>query len=495
MKRRNALKHIGTGLSAGLILPWLSSCKDEEIGPEIRYDGVIGIIGAGASGLFAGDYLLNKGINVEIFEASPRIGGRVRVLRSYDTPGPGLWFNPEGNLSSDFPAELGADRILGDENSRWHKFVKQQNYLTFPLSADVPDKFWINNALVDYSTASGIPAFQNAESFRAGIPSLTGSASSVLQAIQGSGIDSSIHNVLEGWIGNAYGTTNDRLGVHGIAEAAGLRDRSPESYLLDHNPMADVLIGSFIKASDKVRLNMVVKQIDYSGEKVVVSGERISGGASEPFSATFDKVIVTVPVTVLQSGDITFNPPLPSAKTSSLSKMGMDSAIRVLLDFRKNFWGSGFRNIYGGEKGSEYFNPGASGRSTVARTLSVTLSGKRAEDLSPLGVDIVPALLEELDQMYEGQASSNIRRDTTNDANFIAVIQDWGKEPFIRGSNSYLRPGGTNQDRVNLSLPVGDLLFFAGEATDIAGEAGTINGALQSAERVAQEIIDTITRA
>ena len=58
---------------------------------------------------------------------------------------------------------------------------------------------------------------------------------------------------------------------------------------------------------------------------------------------------------------------------------------------------------------------------------------------------------------------------------------------------SYLRPGGSNQDRVNLSLPVGDLLFFAGEATDTVGEAGTVNGALQSAERVAQEIISSIT--
>lgn len=493
MKRRSALRHIGTGLSASLILPWLSSCKEEEIGPDIRYKGVIGIIGAGAAGLFAGDYLLNNGINVQIFEASPRIGGRIRVLRSYDTPGPGLWFNPEGNLSSDFPAELGADRILGNESSRWHKFIKQQNYLTFPLSAEVPDKYWISNALVDHTAASAITAFQNAQAFRTAIPSHTESGSSVQQAIDGSAIDSSVHNVLQGWVGNCYGTSNDRLGMHGIAEATGLRDRSPETYLLDHNPMADVLIGSFIKASDKVQLNTVVKQVDYSGEKVIVSGERISGATSVPFTATFDKVILTVPVTVLQSGDITFNPPLPSSKTSSLSRMGMDSAIRVLLDFRKNFWGSGFRSIYGGNKASEYFNPGASGRSTVARTLSVTLSGKQAEDLSALGPDIIPVLLDELDQMYGGQASPNIRRDTSTNANFIAVIQDWGKEPYIRGSMSYLKPGGTNQDRLKLSLPVNDLVFFAGEATDVTGEAGTINGALQSAERVAQEIISSIT--
>jgi monoamine oxidase len=205
-------------------------------------------------------------------------------------------------------------------------------------------------------------------------------------------------------------------------------------------------------------------------------------------------VIVTVPVSILQSGDIAFNPALPAAKTTALSKMGMDSAIRVVLDFRKNFWReTGFRNIYGGELGTEYFNPGASGRSTVARTMSVTLSGKNAEDLSPLGKDIIPTLLQELDAMFDGQATPNVRRDTSEAADYIAVIQDWSQEPFIRGSMSYLKPGATNQERINLSLPVNELLYFAGEATDIAGEAGTINGALQSAERAAKEIITSVT--
>jgi monoamine oxidase len=36
-------------------------------------------------------------------------------------------------------------------------------------------------------------------------------------------------------------------------------------------------------------------------------------------------------------------------------------------------------------------------------------------------------------------------------------------------------------------------LFFAGEATNDTGEAGTVNGALLSAERAALEVIQTIT--
>jgi hypothetical protein len=34
--------------------------------------------------------------------------------------------------------------------------------------------------------------------------------------------------------------------------------------------------------------------------------------------------------------------------------------------------------------------------------------------------------------------------------------------------------------------------FFAGEATDLMGDCGTVNGALNSGERVALEVIEAI---
>ncbi len=492
MKRRHALRHIGAGLSAGFVLPWLTSCKDDEVNPAIKYDGTVGIIGAGAAGLFAGDYLIDKGIKVEILEASERIGGRIRTLRSYDAFGPGLWYNKRTNLSNDFPTELGADRILGKDNSIWYKFVSQQKYDNFVVPPKTNDRYWINNALIDYPTASTDASFQSAENFVNAIPSNVGASGTVEEYVSALGLSQDYNTILEGWVGNQNGTSNDRLGMGGIAEAATLRQRTDESFLLAHNPMADVLIGSFIRASEAVKLNCVVREINYSGPKIVVSGERTVDGAVETFSYEYDKLIIAVPISILKTGLINFTPALPSSKTAALGNMSMDSAIRVILDFRKNFWGAGFRNIYGGSTGIEYFNPGGSGRSTVARTLSVTISGKRAQELSPLGMDIIPELLSELDLMFDGEATANVRKDNVNDE-YIAAIQDWGKEPFIQGSMSYLKPGGSNNDRAVLAETVNEVLYFAGEATDVQGEAGTINGALQSAERAAKEIIESIT--
>jgi monoamine oxidase len=112
--------------------------------------------------------------------------------------------------------------------------------------------------------------------------------------------------------------------------------------------------------------------------------------------------------------------------------------------------------------------------------------------LSALGPDMVLSILAELDSVYAGQGSLYIRRDVNTDQ-ILSIIEDWSKEPFIKGGYSYPLVTATNDDRTNLGASINGKLFFAGEATDVNGDAGTINGALASAERVAGEVITSIT--
>jgi monoamine oxidase len=167
----------------------------------------------------------------------------------------------------------------------------------------------------------------------------------------------------------------------------------------------------------------------------------------------------------------------------------MDAALRILLDFKANFWGADSGFLYGGTIAPDYFTSGV-GRSDVNRTMAVTVGGPEAAALSALGKDAIPVLLAELDTIFDGKATQNIRKDLND--NIITIIQDWSLEPFIKGGMSYAKSGGTNQDRIDLAEPVNSKLFFAGEATDVNGEFGTLNGALLSAERAAQEVIDSI---
>jgi len=68
-----------------------------------------------------------------------------------------------------------------------------------------------------------------------------------------------------------------------------------------------------------------------------------------------------------------------------------------------------------------------------------------------------------------------------------AHFHDWQADPYSRGAYSYVQTGAADAPEV-LSRPVEDTLFFAGEASDISGNNGTVHGAIASANRAASEI-------
>lgn len=488
MKRRIALKQIGLGVSAGLVLPsWLTACSSEgDPTPSIPTDAQVVVIGAGAAGLYAADILQTRGIKVIILEASDRVGGRIRTLKLSDKSSQSLLFTSPSPLSSDFPTELGAEQIIGSD-SIWNKIIGQLQLSTVDIEEIASNNYFLDNTLTASTAAETDADFLAAKNFLETLSTYSGSDISVQQAIQTAGINSRVHAILNSWIGNRYGTTNEQLGIKPLAEGLNQLARNKKRLLLADNPMQDALLSRFSKVVDIVQTNKAVKSVDYTGAKVIINGDTIlPGGGTESFTIEAAKVVVTVPLTILKAGDIAFNPSLPSDKFQALSNMEMDASIRVLLDFKLNFWGmeSGF--LYGGVQSPEYLNAGL-GRSETSKTLSLTVNGTKAAALSLLGKDIIPVLLNEIDDIYDGKASLNIRKDLNN--NIISVIHDWSKEKYIKGGVAYLKPEGSSVDRVNLGLPINDKVFFAGEATDSKGEAGTINGALLSAVRAANEVI------
>ncbi|MBL6927284.1 MAG: FAD-dependent oxidoreductase [Acidimicrobiia bacterium] len=72
-------------------------------------------------------------------------------------------------------------------------------------------------------------------------------------------------------------------------------------------------------------------------------------------------------------------------------------------------------------------------------------------------------------------------------------VTRWGADPWSLGSYSYLPAGTSATSRATLSGPVGDRLFFAGEATD-SDYPGTVHGALKSGQRAASQVLDGHTK-
>jgi len=79
------------------------------------------------------------------------------------------------------------------------------------------------------------------------------------------------------------------------------------------------------------------------------------------------------------------------------------------------------------------------------------------------------------------------RRET--DADVIVV----GAGVAGLGAYSWL-PAGALAAPSALAAPLDGRLFFAGEATDLAGDPGTVHGALATGARAAREIADRLTR-
>jgi monoamine oxidase len=65
---------------------------------------------------------------------------------------------------------------------------------------------------------------------------------------------------------------------------------------------------------------------------------------------------------------------------------------------------------------------------------------------------------------------------------------DWQADPYALGAYSYVLAGGGRARRA-LARPLDGTLYFAGEACDIEGEAGTVGGALASGRLAARELL------
>ena len=88
-------------------------------------------------------------------------------------------------------------------------------------------------------------------------------------------------------------------------------------------------------------------------------------------------------------------------------------------------------------------------------------------------------LLRELDEIYEGKASTSY---------LDAIVIDWGAHLFIRGAYSYGTVGIGNARSI-AAQPVDDKIFFAGEAMNLNGHHQTVQGAAETGLREVRRIL------
>ena len=224
---------------------------------------------------------------------------------------------------------------------------------------------------------------------------------------------------------------------------------------------------------DRISYDTVVESIDYTGDQIEVITTK------GRFLA--DKVIISVPLKVLQLGDIGFIPALPSSKQMAIRDAVVWDGFKAFFEFKNNFYGDSeytFDSIQKQDGQKIYYNA-ALGQRTTRNILGLFAVGMPAQELKDVSADdLKSVVLHELDGIYDNQASLHYHNH---------IVQDWQKEPFIKGG--YLSDFADERMVRELGRSVDQKIYFAGGAFTDGEDWVSVHTAAASAKKAVEEIL------
>ncbi|MGA9470816.1 MAG: NAD(P)/FAD-dependent oxidoreductase [Terriglobales bacterium] len=472
------------------------------------------VIGAGVAGLAAAARLAESGVSVTILEARDRIGGRVFTHRDPALRDPAI-----RDSASAIPIELGAEFIHGMAPEIFGALEQMNSSDGAGAITEVEGDGWC----VTDGRLAECGFFEQVDE--------------ILKKMDGSSPDESFLEFLERCFPHAQDdhATNDPakddpelerakqramgyvsgfnaadpalVGVHWLVQQMEAEERiqGHRSFRLvnGYSELIDFFRRRLEIAGVLVWTEAVVERVQWRRGRADVTWRRADGSdsslSSELVSAA--RLLITVPLGVLKApvgerGAIEFVPALPTQKLEALERIEMGTAMRVVLRFRRRFWetitastSSRDKKTLGGMgflfSNDEWFptwwtteprkSPIITGWAPFRA--GARLSGQNKSLVIDHGLSSLGRLL---------QASPALLREEFE----AAYFHDWQNDPFSRGAYSYGKVGAVEAQQV-LGAPLENTLFFAGEATDVSGNNGTVHGAIASGQRAAAEILRT----
>ncbi len=424
-------------------------------------DWEILIIGAGAAGLAAAHALRGAG-RMGVLEARDRVGGRVLSLSDPAFPlpieGGAEYIHGRAAARSAFlraagvvPVDVADEHFLlqGGSLEPAEGFFAKAGELLGGLELTAADdslEALLNRPSTDADEATKTLVRTLVEGFDAADPARASAAA-----------------LAEEWRGgaNEEGAQFRPLGGYGGLLRFFTRSITPEVTLL---------------------LNTVVREVRWGEGEVEVACERF--GREETFRAR--RVIVTLPLSLLKQGApgaVRFSPALQ--KEEALAGLELGPVVKVLLKFGEPFWEDTEDGRY---FSAAYFHAPDAPFPTFwtslplrAPVLTAWAGGPKAARLGACSEEeIIERALSSLETLFPRVPRPEGVR-----------VYDWQRDPFSKGAYSFVTVGGVGA-REKLGAPLKNTLFFAGEATDTDGKAGTVYGALQSGVRAAREVLDAL---
>lgn len=252
----------------------------------------IAVIGAGLAGATVASQLADLDIEVTVFEARDRVGGRVHSQLDDDWP---------------IPVQLGGWLVGPDDNSDLAETVDLASALWRSPEGDIEP---VANTPLEAAIAA-------AQALPADV--------SLTEALVASGADPEEPDLaaLLAYLSTTSGADADTLSAW-----------FPPALPLAASTGIIGDLGAFVEErleDAQLTLSSPVTRIAYDE-----SGVSLRLGTGE--STSFDRVVVTVPLGVLQREGIEFAPPLPFAHRGALNALGMGHIETIWMRYDEPFW-------------------------------------------------------------------------------------------------------------------------------------------------------------
>jgi monoamine oxidase len=429
------------------------------------------VLGAGIAGLAAARALADAGQRVALIEARERIGGRIFTDRVMAR-----------NSGEPVSIELGAEFIHGLPAVSWD-LIKEAKLNTYELDGTSLSfvRGGFQASAEDYGDAGSVIDGMMAWLAR----QAGGTDMTFAQYLDRAGIDESRGKRASAYVESFNAADSRAIGIAALVQQQRAEDQVDSDRLFHieagYDALPTFLSDRFRAAGGTLLLAHPVRRVRWSQNAVAVSGVDAGG---ESFELQAERAIVTLPLGVLQAGTVEFEP-APQEIFSNAARLAMGPVVRISLLFDAKFWQQDLSFLLTpGEDLSAWWTP----MPKSAPLITGWAGGPRAAALTIRTGARAPrhALLEEtlgaLSRLY-GIAARELH------ARLISWhTHDWQADPYSRGAYCYAPAGALNAS-ANMTLPVADTLYFAGEHTDTTGNWGTVHGALGSGLRAAAQVL------
>lgn len=425
------------------------------------------IVGAGISGITAALSLTKAGFHVCLIDARDRIGGRIKTQR----------------LKNGAFVELGAQFLHGIKGNPLFLTLGDYDVELKPLTREGRAIFDANGKRIQNDQLE-----EHLNKFKSEIASL---AQKRLSDTKDRFLAEELHDLANQV---QYSSNIDpkqidelirKLGAHEFTQETmfayklGLGKKESEGNYIVTNGFASMLYKMLEEAKQtgllSLNLNSPVDQIKHDDNEVMVvtkDGQQFKG----------DGLICSLPLGVLQQGDVAFTPPLQDTKQSAIMRLKMADHDKIIFAFDKVFWPHYSHFVIPFDPNQQswidiinlnYFADGTA--PVLIASLHNGHSGAKVSEKEM--IQKMSDLMQKIFDDYEAPEQT--------------WVTHWGDDPFARGSYCSHPETSTLDDNTEIARPIGRLCF-AGEHTHRA--PASVQGAYLSGLESSVQVVKQMKR-